>query len=141
MLIVELQHRRPQFDTWARKICWRWDRLPTPVFLDFPCGSAGKRICPQCGRPRFDPWVGKIPWRKGKATHFSIWPREFHGLCSPWGRKESDTTECVSLHLNYPWITIEMTRGIRMYLKLNKNKNTMCQMYGMQLTQYSRGNL
>ena len=25
-----------------RKIPWRRDRLPTPVFLGFPCGSAGK---------------------------------------------------------------------------------------------------
>jgi len=33
---------RPQFDSWVRKICWRRDRLPTPVFLGFPCGSAGK---------------------------------------------------------------------------------------------------
>ena len=23
------------------KICWRRDELPTPVFLGFPCGSAG----------------------------------------------------------------------------------------------------
>ena len=34
--------RRPQFDCWVRKICWRRDRLPTPVFLGFPCGLAGK---------------------------------------------------------------------------------------------------
>ena len=26
----------------VRKICWRRDRLPIPVFLGFPCGSAGK---------------------------------------------------------------------------------------------------
>ena len=26
-----------------------------------------------------------------------FWPREFHGQCSPWGRKESDRTERVSL--------------------------------------------
>ena len=25
-----------------------------------------------------------------------FWPGEFHGLCSPWGHKESDTTEQVS---------------------------------------------
>ena len=25
------------------KICWRRDRLPTPVFLGFLCGSAGKK--------------------------------------------------------------------------------------------------
>ena len=31
------------------------------------------------------------------ATHFSI-PGEFHGLYSPWGRKELDMTERLSLH-------------------------------------------
>ena len=30
---------------------------------------------------------------QGKATHSSIWPGEFHGLHSPRGRKQSDTTE------------------------------------------------
>ena len=29
-------------DSWVRKIHWRRDRLPTPVFLGFPCGSVGK---------------------------------------------------------------------------------------------------
>ena len=28
--------------SWVRKFRWRRDRLPTPVFLGFPCGSAGK---------------------------------------------------------------------------------------------------
>ena len=27
------------------------------------------------------------------------WPGEFHGLYSPWGHKESDTTELLSLSL------------------------------------------
>ena len=36
------------------------------------------------------------PLEKGKAPVF--WPGEFHGLYSPWGRKESDTTERLSLH-------------------------------------------
>ena len=31
-----------RFDSWVGKIHWRRDRLPTPVFLGFPCGSAGK---------------------------------------------------------------------------------------------------
>ena len=43
---IHLQCRRPRFDSWVRKICWRRDRLSTPVFLDFPCGSAGKE--PTC---------------------------------------------------------------------------------------------
>ena len=32
----------PVFDSWVGKICWRRDRLLTPIFLGFPCGSAGK---------------------------------------------------------------------------------------------------
>ena len=53
------------------------------------------RICPQCGRPGFDPWVGKMPWRRERLPTPEFWPGEFHG--SPWGCKESDTTEQLSL--------------------------------------------
>ena len=46
-------------------------------------------------------WVRSLGWKdaleKGKATTPVFWPGEFHGLYS-WGRKESDTTEQVSLH-------------------------------------------
>ena len=36
----------PRFDSWVGKIPWRRGRLPTPVFLGFPAGSAGKEsIC------------------------------------------------------------------------------------------------
>ena len=45
----------------------------------------------------WETWVRSLGWEnlleKGKATHSSILPGEFHGLCSPWGHKESDTTE------------------------------------------------
>ena len=37
------------------------------------------------------------PLKKGKATTPVFWPGEFHGLYSPWGHKESDTTERLSL--------------------------------------------
>ena len=30
-----------------------------------------------------------------------FWPREFHGLYSPWGCKELDTTEQLSLSLGH----------------------------------------
>ena len=42
-------------------------------------------------------WVQSMgledPPEKGKAAHSSILAGEFHGLCNPWGHKESDTTE------------------------------------------------
>ena len=37
------------------------------------------------------------PQEKGKA----IWPREFHGLYSPWGPKELGMTEQLSLSLHF----------------------------------------
>ena len=47
----------------------------------------------QCGRPIFSPWVGKISWRRERLPTPVIWPREFHGLYSPWGCKELETSE------------------------------------------------
>ena len=39
---IRLQCGRPGFDPWVEETPWRRDRLPTPVFLGFPCGSASK---------------------------------------------------------------------------------------------------
>ena len=44
-------------------------------------------------RPQFDPWAGKIPWRR--AWRF-FGQRSLSGY-SPWGHKELDTTEQLSL--------------------------------------------
>ena len=30
---IRLQYKRPRFDLWVRKISWRREWLPTPVFL------------------------------------------------------------------------------------------------------------
>ena len=35
----------------------------------------------------------KDPLENGRLPTPVFWPGEFHGLYSPWGRKESDTTE------------------------------------------------
>ena len=51
----------PGFDSWVRKIPWRRDRLPTPVFLDFPCGSAGKESVCNAGDLGSIPGLGRSP--------------------------------------------------------------------------------
>ena len=51
----------------------------------------------------FDPWVRKIPWRWERLPTPVFWPGEFHGLYSPWGLKESDMTERLSLSCGRPW--------------------------------------
>ena len=49
----------------------------------------------------WETWVqslgGKIPWRRERLSTPVFWPREFHGLYSPWDHKESDMTERLSL--------------------------------------------
>ena len=47
-----------------------------------------------------DPWVGKIPWRRERLPTPVFWPGEFHELYNPWGHKESDTTEQLSISIN-----------------------------------------
>ena len=57
----------PGFDSWVWKIRWRRDRLPTPVFLGFPGGSAGK----ESARSARDlGWEDPLEERQG--THSSI---------------------------------------------------------------------
>ena len=66
-----LQCRGPRFGSWVRKIRWRRDRLPTPVFLGFPRGSVGKE-----STWMWETWIWSLGWEdpleKGKATQFSI---------------------------------------------------------------------
>ena len=86
------------------------------IYSGFPCGSAGLRICLQCGRPGFDPWVGNILWRREKLPPPVFWFGEFHGLCSPWGCKELDRTEwlspCIQLQNPEAWATYSTPASI-----------------------------
>ena len=41
--------------------------------------------------------VGKIPWRWEQLPTPVFWLGKLHGIYSPWGRKELDTTEQLSL--------------------------------------------
>ena len=63
------------------KICWRRDRLPTPVFLGFPCGSAGKESVCNAGDLGSIPELGKTPG-EGKG-----YPLQYSGL--------ENTTDCI----------------------------------------------
>ena len=53
---------------------------------------------PAMQETRFDPWVGKILWKRKWLPTPVFLPGESHGQrslagYSPWGCKESDTTE------------------------------------------------
>ena len=60
-VIQETTLRSLWIDSWVRKICWRRDRLPTPVFLDFLCGSAGKESTCNAGDLSSISGLGRFP--------------------------------------------------------------------------------
>ena len=63
---------RPQFDSWLGKIPWRRDRLPTPVFLDLPCGSSGKESACNAGDLGLIHGLGRSPGEgKGYPLQYS----------------------------------------------------------------------
>ena len=54
------------------KIHWRRDRLPTPIFLGFPCGSAGKESACYAGDLILIPRLGRSPGEgKGYTLQYS----------------------------------------------------------------------
>ena len=57
-------------DSWVRKIHWIRDRRPTPVFLGFPCGLAGKE-----STPMWETWIWSLGWEEGKG-----YPLQYPGL-------------------------------------------------------------
>ena len=60
--------------SWVGKIPWRRDRLPIPVFLCFPCGSAGKESARHVGDLGLFPGLGRSPG-EGKG-----YPLQYFGL-------------------------------------------------------------
>ena len=56
-------------------------------------------------RPGFDPWVGKISRRRERLPTSIFWPGEFHGLYSPWGCKELDTT-------HWAYLVVEIVKNL-----------------------------
>ena len=57
------------------------------VVLGLPGGSAGKESACNAGDLGWIPGLGRFP-EEGKG-----YPLQYSGLYSPWGSKESDTTE------------------------------------------------
>ena len=76
-LIAQLVKNMPRMqetpvDTWVRNICWGRDRLPTPVFLGSPGGSAGKESACNVGDLGLIPGLGRSPGKgKGYPLYYS----------------------------------------------------------------------
>ena len=75
-----------------------WSKFPGGLVVKNPPVNAGR--CREC---KFDPWVGKIPWKRKWQPILVLLPGEFLGQrslagYSPWGCKELDMTEQLTLN-------------------------------------------
>ena len=128
------------YNKWKTKHINKWDickshcrgnrmtDLEVTKYL-LPRWLSGKKSacqCRRCKRCKFDPWVGKIPWRRKWPLAPVFLPGESHAQrslagYSPWGRKESDTTEQLS--------TKEIARDFRLSSKSWKSSVPLCFIY------------
>ena len=80
-----------RFDSWVRQIPWRRDKPPTPVFLGFPCVSAGKESACNVGNLDLIPGLGRSPGKgKGYQPQYSGLENSMdyivHGVAKSWTR-------------------------------------------------------
>ena len=114
-----LQCRRPWFDSWVGKILWTWERLPTLVFLGFPCGSAGKESICNVGDLGRIPGLGGIQPRLGRSPgEVKGYALQYSGLensmeCIVHRVAESDTTEHPSLLLGHTRVLSRVPHAIQ----------------------------
>ena len=63
----------------------------------------------------FNLWVGKIPWRRERLPTPVFWPGESYGLHSPWGYKELNTNEWLSLSHPSPMLLVFFLSHISLF--------------------------
>ena len=72
------------------------------IGVSFPGRPDSKESVCNAERPKFDPWFRNITWRRKRQPTPVFLAGEFHGQrslagYSPWGRKELDTGEQLTL--------------------------------------------
>ena len=115
-----MQCRRPRFNSCIWKICWRSDRLPSPVFLGFPCDSAGKESVCNMGDLGSIPGLERSP-EEGKGS-----PLQYSGLedsmnCIVYGITKSQT-QLSNFHFLYFFHASNSINIIRIIFSLKSEK-------------------
>ena len=100
----------PSFDSWVGKFPWRRDRLPTPGFLGFPGGSAGK---------------GKWKWSCSVMSD-SLWPQGLQPtrLLHPWDFPGKSTGVGCHFLLQGIFLTQGLNPGLPHCKQMNPGKET-----------------
>ena len=114
-LIAQLVKNLPavqetRYNFWVGKICWRRERQPTPVFLGFLCGSAGKESTCNVGDLGLTPGLGRSP------GEWKGYPLQYSGLensmdCIVHGVAKSQT-QLSNVHFQSPTYSISWSPNV-----------------------------
>ena len=97
---IHLQCGRPWFDSWVRKIHWRRVRIPTPVFLGFPCGSDGKESTCNAEDLSSIPELGRSPGGRRGNPFLVFLPGEYSWTEMPGGLQVTGSQK-----VRHDWVT------------------------------------
>ena len=81
--------------------------------------------CRRYSRHEFSPWIGKIPWRRKWQCTPVLLPGKSHEQkslegCSPWGHRESDTTEHICIYRGWS------SNWFESHISINNCSCTIC---------------
>ena len=112
------------FNSWVGKIRWRSDRLPTPVFLGFPCGPAGKESACSVGDLGSRPGLGRcLGEGKGYPLRYSGLENSMdHGVAKTWTRLSDVHWDWVGLM----WEEVDEGQGEGMEEEIRKQGKGTC---------------
>ena len=100
--------QEPWLDSWVRKIHWRKERLPTAVFLGFPCASAGNESTHNEGDLGSILGMGRSPG-EGKG-----YPLQYSGLENSMDCVVHGVTKSRTLLSNFHFHFVSITQGLKM---------------------------
>ena len=97
---------------------------PNPNYRKYRATCQTNNMEMHLARSGFDSWVRKIPWRRKWQSTLALLPGKSHGQrsligYSPWGLRESDTTE--RLHFHFPFSCIGEGNGNPLQCSCLKN--------------------
>ena len=110
------------------EICQGRDRLPTPLFLGFPGGSAGKEPTCNVGDLGSIPGLGRSPGEgKGYPLQYSGLGNSVHGVTKSQTWLNNFHFQICQWRLRLPWLLgtvfLKINWSIILYFKLLRGKN------------------
>ena len=106
------------FDSWVRRVPWRRDGLPAPLFSGFPWWLSWGKVHLRCRRPGSVPGLGRFPGGgHGSPLQYSCLENSIdRGACTGVGDVKIRCASCFSAFLCTTAVAVIFTEVIELFL-------------------------